>query len=117
MSAGCRISRVRPKGRGLAEVVIMRSPNERRRDIFLAWAKRLVDDHLEAHSIAGFAVVVWDREAYATYVSKSYDVGHIALMDENLPDFVRSKLRSYLVKDRAAQMMDRDNTPPLGEGA
>lgn len=63
--------------------------------------------------VDGFAFVTWDADGMATYVYKSWDARHAAVFAENIPEFVRTKLRSYRTKDLAADVMGWDNTPPL----
>ena len=72
--AGCRISRVRPKGSKLGEVVILPPVDaaKRRADV-LARVRALLEDHGTAPD--GWAFVVWDEGMLSS--SDFHDARHL----------------------------------------
>ena len=112
---GCRISRVRPKGRGLAEVVYLKPRHDLIRETLLAWARTLAESAPAASGLAGFAFVVWNRERESSVSVQSWEAG-IGLVEA--PDFVRGILVNEIARKAAEKAIHRfHDIPPPDESA
>lgn len=106
--AGCRIARWRPKGQGLAEVVILKPGNESDREIFLAWARHLVDHHLDGcRNIRGFSVVIWSGDREHTAYASAWAGGGMSITE--VPRFTAEALGSHVAR-RMARKVFADET-------
>lgn len=99
---GCRISRVRPKGKGLAEIVLLEPSVDRDWRLVLGYVRKTMTEHVDSMGIAGFAFVVWNRAKDATAIYKSWEHG---VATNETPDFVRRALRTYFLDRRARHVM------------
>jgi len=101
MNAGCRISRVRPKNSQLAEVVILREPRDKDRELVLLWVKDTLDHHVKERNVAGFAFAVWDERKQVNCFFQSWRSG---ISPAEGPDFVRRALMTYFIDKRAERV-------------
>jgi hypothetical protein len=96
---GCRISRVRPKGSKLGQVVILPPADAaKERAHILGRIRTLLESHKTLPD--GWAFVVWDEKMCSSsdfVVGKSFRSGLL------VPDFVRERLMANRILDWAEQ--------------
>ena len=111
--AGCRISRVRPKNSQLAEVVVLKPEDSKRRQRFLDDCRKVMNAHPQ--DIDGYAVVVWARDNAST----CFAIGGSSMPSILVPDFVRARLLAYKICRWAMEdtLESLGYGPPMGEGA